>query len=212
MHTRLLLVMVMLFATGAFAKGERSGDFDYYVLALSWSPNWCAREGDARGSDQCHPRHDFGWILHGLWPQNERGWPSFCQGAQANPSRRQTSEMADIMGTGGLAWHQWNKHGRCSGLEATDYFKTSRDAFNAVTRPEVLRRLDTSVRLPARVIEEAFLEVNPSLSSDMITVTCKDNYIQEVRICLTKSLSPRTCGAEVSRDCTRESAIFDPVR
>ena len=57
----------------AAAKGERTGEFDYYVMALSWSPNWCALEGEAKGSPQCDTKEDHGWVLHGLWPQYHRG-------------------------------------------------------------------------------------------------------------------------------------------
>ena len=116
------------------------------------------------------------------------------------------------MGTGGLAWHQWKKHGRCSGLSSQDYFALSREAYERVSRPEILRKLTDPVRLPASVIEEAFLEANPDLSKDMITITCRDRYIQEARICMTRSLEPRVCGRDVIRDCDLQNAQFDPIR
>ncbi len=206
------VLVLLLMAGAARAEGDRAGEFDYYVLALSWSPNWCAREGDARGADQCAAHHDHGWTLHGLWPQYETGWPSFCSTAERPPSRSDTAAMADIMGSAGLAWHQWNKHGRCSGLSSGDYFQLSRLAYDRITRPEVFRRLERAVRLPASIVEEAFLEENPNLSPDMLTVTCKNDMIQEVRICLTRDLTPRECGADVRRDCTATRALFEPIR
>lgn len=196
----------------AFAKGERAGEFDYYVLALSWSPNWCATTGDARGAEQCDTRHDYGWILHGLWPQFHRGWPSYCRSSHAPPSRRMTNEMADIQGSGGLAWHQWKKHGTCSGLSASDFFGLSRKAYGQITRPEVFRKLDKSVKLPASVVEDAFLQANPALNPDMVTITCRDGYIEEVRVCLSKDLDPVPCGRDVIRDCKAKDAVFDPIR
>ena len=120
--------------------------------------------------------------------------------------------MADIMGSGGLAWHQWKKHGRCSGLDGRGYLTTSRAAYRAVTRPELLRRLDRPVRLPIDVVEDAFLEANPSLEADMITMTCRDGRVMEARICLTKTLAFRRCGADVRRDCVLGDALLDPVR
>ncbi len=206
----LLLVLLMPFA--ALADGERSGDFDYYVLALSWSPTWCALEGDARASPQCAGGAGFGWILHGLWPQYEEGWPSHCPTAERNPTRAETAAMADIAGTSGLAWHAWNKHGRCSGLSAAEYFALARRAYGAVGRPDVLRRLDRAVTLPARVVEQAFLEANPGLTADEITITCKAGRVEEARLCLTRELEPRACGRDVSRDCDLKSALLDPVR
>ncbi|MDJ0637905.1 MAG: ribonuclease T2 [Paracoccaceae bacterium] len=206
-------LMVLLAMSGmARADGERAGDFDYYVLALSWSPTWCALEGDQRNSPQCEASKDFGWVLHGLWPQHENGWPSYCPTNARNPSRADTRDEADLFGSSGSAWHQWNKHGRCSGLTADDYYDLSREAFGSIVRPAVFRKLDKTVRLPASVIEDAFLEANPQLSADQVTITCKAGYIQEVRVCLTRELEPRDCGRDVRRDCTMDDALFDPIR
>lgn len=212
MRVLLLALALIGAAHAAWARGERSGVFDYYVLSLSWSPTWCAIEGDARQSPQCDADADFGWVMHGLWPQYDRGWPSYCPTMQPSPSRAMTRDMADIMGTSGLAWHQWNKHGVCSGLSASDYYALSREAYGRITRPEVFRKLDTAVRLPASVVEEAFLKANADLEPDMITITCKDGRIQEARICLSRSLDPVPCGRDVIRDCTATDALFEPIR
>ncbi|MEO0487225.1 MAG: ribonuclease T2 [Pseudomonadota bacterium] len=207
---RSILVLLMLLAPPALARGERSGDFDYYVLALSWSPNWCAREGDARSAAQCDT--DLGWSLHGLWPQYERGWPSYCPTTARNPSRAMTGAMADIMGSSGLAWHQWNKHGTCTGSSAAEYYAASRAAYEAITRPAAFRQLERTFEISARIVEEAFIQSNQQLEPDMITITCRDGYIQEARICLTKDLAPRACGADVRRDCQARDALFTPIR
>ncbi len=205
--------LVWLFSAGiALSEGERAGDFDYYVLSLSWSPTWCALEGDRRGSPQCEETADFGWVLHGLWPQYEDGWPSYCRTPHRNPSRSETAAMADIMGSGGSAWHQWNKHGRCSGLSSEAYYALAREAYAQVMRPSILRRLEREVRLPAAVIEEAFLEENPKLNADGLTITCKASRIQEARICLDRDLNPRVCSGSVSRDCAMTDALFSPIR
>lgn len=207
-----LIMALMLIAGAARAEGERAGAFDYYVLSLSWTPTWCAIEGDGRGSPQCDPGQGFGFTLHGLWPQYEEGWPSYCPTSEGNPSRGMTADMADIMGSSGLAWHQWNKHGVCSGLSARDYFALSRLAYERVTRPDLLRNLGRELRLPAEVIEEAFLEENPDLRDETTTVTCRDGRVQEIRICLTRDLVPRECGRDVARDCSLQEAIFAPMR
>lgn len=208
---RWLLIWVLM-AAPALADGEKAGVFDYWVVSLSWSPNWCALEGDARKSPQCDAAHDHGWILHGLWPQYHRGYPAFCRTAYRAPSRQMTSDMADIMGTSGLAWHQWRKHGVCSGLSPANYFALSRRAYNSINRPPIFRKIDQTMRLPASVIEEAFLEANPEWEADMVTITCKQGYIQEARICLSRDLAPVPCGQDVVRDCTLNDALFDPVR
>ncbi len=204
--------VLLLLSSPIHAEGERAGAFDYYVLALSWSPNWCELDGDARQSDQCDPRHDHGWILHGLWPQFHQGWPSYCRTTAAAPRRTRTDQMKDIMGTAGLAWHQWKKHGTCSGLSAEQYFTLSREAFERVNKPQVLRKLERPVKLPASVIEEAFLSENKDLTPDSLTITCRQGYIQEARICLSRQLMPVPCGRDVIKDCTLKDASFSPIR
>jgi ribonuclease T2 len=123
-----------------------------------------------------------------------------------------TGAMVDIMGSSSLAWHQWRKHGVCSGLSAEAYFDASRIAYGRVARPELLRQVERDVRLPAAVIEAAFLEANPDLGADMLTVTCRDGRVQEVRVCLTRQLEPRVCAADVVRDCDLDAALFSPMR
>ena len=210
---RYLIAALMIALAGlARANGEPSGKFDYYVMALSWSPNWCALDGDARQSPQCDETADFGWTLHGLWPQYHRGWPAFCPTTERQPSRNLTDTMADIMGTSGLAWYQWKKHGVCSGLSAPDYYALSRKAYENVTRPAIFRKLQNPVKLPAKIVEEAFLKANPGLEPDMITITCRSGRIQEARICLSRSLEPVPCGRDTVRDCKMKDALFDPVR
>ena len=206
------LIALFCLVAAPLSAQNQAGAFDYYVMSLSWSPNWCALEGDDRNSPQCDASAGFGWILHGVWPQYERGYPANCATAQAPPSRGDTSVMADIMGTPGLAWHQWRKHGVCSGLSSDDYFALSRQAYAQVNRPEVLRALTREVTLPASLIEDAFLRDNPELEPDQITITCKSGYIQEARICMTRDLEFRTCGRDVIRDCAMTGAKFDPIR
>ena len=209
MLRKFLAILCVLLPSSINAKGERPGEFDYYVLALSWSPNWCSLEGEARNSPQCDANH--GWVMHGLWPQFEQGWPSFCTSNTRPPSRGDTAAMVDIMGDSGSAWHQWNKHGRCSGLTSDAYFELARDAYEKITRPDVFRKLSKPVTLPASLIEEAFLKDNTGLEEDGITITCKSRHIQEARICLTKDLEFRDCGRDVIRDCSMRDALFEPL-
>ena len=212
MRRFLAVLAAFCWAGAAQAEGERAGDFDYYVLSLSWSAAWCALEGDARNDPQCDPGRGLSFVLHGLWPQYEDGWPSFCRTVERDPTRAETAAMADIMGGSGLAFYQWKKHGRCSGLSAPGYFRTARQAYGRVTIPAFLAGASRRLEVPAEVIEEAFLEANPDLARDQITITCKDGLIQEARICLTPDLDFRRCGEDVIRDCRLRNAILEPVR
>ena len=208
-----LAAAIALLAPAAHAEGERAGEFDYYVLSLSWSPNWCALEGDARGAPECDAGEGRTFTLHGLWPQfEEGGWPSYCRTSERDPSRADSAAMADIMGDGGLAWYQWKKHGRCAGLAPRTYYKTMRQAYETITIPPVFSQIEKRLELPAEVVESAFLESNPALERDQITITCDEGMVQEVRICLTRALDPRRCGPDVIRDCRLKDAVMEPVR
>ncbi len=209
---RVFVALWLTLSTLPAAATDRAGVFDYYLLSLSWTPNWCVAEGDARRDERCEDGGGWGWGLHGLWPQYEQGWPQFCMTPESAATRAETAAMADLMGSSGLAWHQWRKHGSCSGLSAAEYFEASRRAFEGIVLPEVFGQIDRRLRLPASVVEEAFLEANPGLTADMLTVTCKAGAIHEVRFCLTRDLEPRVCAPDVARDCTLDRAVMEAVR
>jgi len=199
---------------GAVLPGGRAQAFDYYVLAISWTPGWCAIEGDARDDASCETGAGVGWTLHGLWPQFDAGgWPEFCTTAERDATRAQTAAMADIMGSAGLAWHQWRKHGRCAGLSAGRYFAAARAAFDALGLPRDLRHLDREMRLDPDNLAAAFARALPGATADSVAVICRGPVIREVRVCLTKDLDARACAPDVaSRACTRDSATLMPVR
>jgi ribonuclease T2 len=212
MRALIVLLAAMSFGGAARADGERAGDFDYYVLALSWSSAWCALEGDSRRDPQCHDGRGLTFVLHGLWPQYETGWPSYCRTTERDPTRSETAAMADIMGGSGVAFYQWKKHGRCAGLSAQDFFATARKAYGKIILSPLFSQVRRDLTVPPDVIESAFLESNPDLARDGVTVTCSDGLIQEVRICLNKDLSPRRCGDDTIRDCRQRDAVLEAVR
>lgn len=195
-----LVLALSLIASPVFAQ-DVAGRFDYYVLSLSWSPSWCAAEGDRADNQQCAIGRKLGFTVHGLWPQYEEGWPTDCRTTASNPSRQDTAAMADLMGSSGLAWYQWKKHGRCSGLAAKDYFALMREAAKRISIPDALSAVPRDVNLPSKVIEDAFIEANPGMKPQGITVACHQKALQEVRICLTRDLQPRACAADSQRDC-----------
>ena len=213
MRLIVLMILCLFAALTARAQGERPGDFDYYVMALSWSADWCALTGDGRHDPQCAAGRGLTFILHGLWPQNDpSGYPSDCHASFADPSRSDTAAMADIMSSSGLAFHEWQKHGRCSGLSSDDYFAAMRRAYASITIPPLFARVTSDLQVPPNVVEDAFLESNPTLDAGAVTVTCDQNLIQEVRICLTKDLSPRPCAPDAARECPLSRAGLDAVR
>ncbi len=205
------VLLAVLWLGHTVADVRLSGDFDYYVLALSWSPSWCAAQADGQGGAQCDEGNEYGFILHGLWPQYEDGWPQYCDSRFKTPDIAALRAMIPVSGSKRLALHAWEKHGRCTGMDAATYFALSRFAYSAVKRPPVFRRLLRSIELSAPEVENAFLDSNPNLTAQSVTVTCRNEYFQDVRICLNKDMQPRACGQKVARDC-RADVTFPAMR
>lgn len=111
-----------------------------------------------------------------------------------------------------MPWHQWKKHGRCAGISAREYYDLSREAYEMIDRPAVLRKLDKQVKISPAVVEKAFLEANPRLKANQLAVTCRDGFVQEVRVCLSKALVPRACTTKIERGCRAKSVLLPPMR
>lgn len=184
--------------------GSKPGDFDFYVLTLSWSPEFC--HGHPQ-SPECTNGH-FGFVVHGLWPQFVNGYPENCSTAPG-PSNPQS--MTDIMPDAGLVEHEWARHGTCSGLDADSYFKLVRQAFNSVKIPQSLTAPRSAFSMTPADLKEAFLKTNPRLQSQNMTVSCGNNYLTAVSVCLSKSLDLVECGGAM-RDCRANSIRIPPVR
>ncbi|URQ76272.1 MAG: ribonuclease T [Candidatus Ochrobactrum gambitense] len=196
-------------------SGDVPGDFDFYVLSLSWSPSYCASEGRRANKQQCNTQRPFGFVAHGLWPQNEWGYPANCQldnerSRGGYVPRQIISSLSDIMPAAGLIGHEWRKHGSCSGLSQTDYFGTLRKAYDQVNIPPSLRSVSGNRRVDPMLVENAFIAANPGMKATGISVTCQRNYLQEVRICMTKDLQFRAC-QEVNNNSCRSRSVMMPA-
>jgi ribonuclease T2 len=194
-------------------RGGPPGEFDFYVLALSWSPGFCASEGDAKNRDQCRQGSGNGFVVHGLWPQNERGYPVECGPAGRTPSRQAMDIAREVYPEEGLARHQWRKHGVCAGTSPTEYFADVKRARAAVVIPAPFAKPGPTQNWSPLDLERAFVAANPGLRTDMMSVACRRGDLQEVRICLTRDLrSFRTC-QEVDRSgCRTREITVQPVR
>ena len=203
--------MVPALLAGCAPSADEQSPFDFYVLSLSWSPSYCAIEGEDANRQQCgaRPRHAF--VVHGLWPQFESGWPEFC--ASAEPERVPDAlvrDLLDIMPSAGLIGHQWRKHGSCAGMSQRDYFSLVRTAREKVEVPARFEDPARRVTIAPGEVESAFIEANSGLSAAGIAVTCHDGYVSEVRICLTKALEFRSCEEVDARACRLSRAAMPP--
>jgi ribonuclease T2 len=193
-------------ASGVFARGHSNstgnaaGHFDYYLMSLSWSPSFCETHADDK--DQCG-RKGFGFVLHGLWPQNRNGsWPQHCNN-NAGPDEGTVARTLAFMPSEHLIAHEWQTHGTCTGLDPRAYFDLADRAFAEIKIPPALNAPQTAPSLSAADVVQAFIQVNPKLGENMISVACHNgSELTEVHICLNKDdLSPQACGGRVHNTC-----------
>jgi ribonuclease T2 len=223
-------------------RGGMPGDFDYYVLALSWSPTYCGgREGAEDGGrgnrygnsdryddrrsysrrrgdsdEQCSGSRPYAFVLHGLWPQYERrGWPEMCE-TRERPwvSEETIDRMMDIMPSRRLVIQEYKKHGVCSGLDPNRYFEAARGAYRSIRIPDEFQDLSSPLSISPDDVRKAFLQANRQLSPDMIQVVCSRNLLRELRICFTKDFAPRSCSQREQnrRLCSYDVVTIPPVR
>ncbi len=212
----LALSLTVVFAGIACAQDRRqnqSGQFDFYVLSLSWSPSFCEAAGE-RGTppqQQCATR-PYSFVVHGLWPQYEKGFPEFCQQPAPRLDRNIVSAMLDLMPAPRLIFNEWDKHGTCSGLSPNAYFENVRKARALVKIPDDYLELKEPLMVTPDEVEEAFVKANPGLARDAIAVTCDSRRLGEVRICVGKDLRFRACPEIDARACRRDKIVMPPVR
>jgi len=210
---RLRLLLCIFFLTacaGALARGhgrrgagsgdDVAGRFDYYLMSLSWSPSFC--ETHPNETSQCN-HQGYGFVLHGLWPQNRNGsWPQHCSSGAA-PDEATIARTLAFMPSRHLIEHEWETHGACTGLDPQGYFELADRAFAAVKVPATLAAPQRPAALSAAEVVRDFVQANPGMGQDMISVSCHDGYeLTEVRVCLNKdSLTPQACGGRVRNTC-----------
>ena len=218
--SRMVVALGLLAVAGAAPAQDRRqntpGEFDFYVLSLSWSPSFCEAASE-RGNNsrsqqaQCGGR-PFSFVVHGLWPQYERGFPDYCQRPSPRLDRNIMTSMLDLMPAPGLIFNEWDKHGTCSGLSPRGYFETIRKARAAVKIPSDFLELSEPKTIAPAEVEDAFVKANPGLSSAAVAVICDQRRLSEVRICMSKELQFRACDEIDRRACRRDQVVMPPMR
>ena len=186
------------------------GDFDFYVLSLSWSSSYCAKTGDARNDTQCSL--PLGFVVHGLWPQYDRGYPNNCHAGFDRPSVGLARRQLDLFPSIGLVLHEWQVHGTCSGLAPDAYFDAARLARKLVAIPDPFQAPTRLEIMTTSEIERTFLAANPGLGADEIAIKCDDKSLSEVEICLAKDLTGFVTCPEVDRRGCSRSVQIPPIR
>lgn len=192
----LLLIGSSVLAPAAHAENNQAGNFDYYLLTLSWSPAFCLTHAD---NTQC--TKDYGFVLHGLWPQYDQGgWPQRCAPI-ATLTQEERAYGNTLFPTNSLLTHEWETHGTCSGLSATAYLKAADLALSKLKIPAELEAPRQPLYMSAQQILTAFYTRNPTLPKDSIVAICRGKDLSEVRICHDKNLHFQSCAPSVKTQC-----------
>ena len=189
--------------------GPNVGKFDFYVLALSWAPEFCASHQDNRDASECDPSRHYGFVVHGLWPQNEDAtYPVACTAASpvANDLVRQ---VLPVMPARGLIQHEWATHGTCSGQSPQQYFSTMQRAFANLKVPNEYQHSTQTAQASPKEIEQQFATANGA-PVDAFRVVCSKGDFIGVNVCLTKDLHYQGCGKAL-RECRARQVTVLPA-
>ena len=125
--------------------------------------------------------------------------------------------MLDIMPSDKLVFHEWRKHGTCSGLSIDGYFDLARSLHDKIKVPQRYQQVnDPRLTLAPGEVVNDFVAANPGLSRTMITVKCggPGNRMEEVRVCFDRDGKYRACGRneDQRKACSAATMYIPPVR
>lgn len=191
------------------------GKFDFYVLDLSWSPDYCATNGKP-DPQQCAKGRQLGFVLHGLWPQYNRGWPANCSNEAFDPSMKQ--RFPNLYPSASLYTHEWAKHGTCSGLSQPAFHQLAADLKTSLRLPDRYQKPAQPFRATLTSLRQDFVKANPGFSPNGIAATCSSSgrFLQEVMVCYGQNGKPGQCSAEILKksqtSCGQPNFLVRSVR
>ncbi|MBD2203213.1 ribonuclease [Calothrix sp. FACHB-1219] len=211
------LVITSLAIPNAVSAQNRGtpGQFDFYVLTLSWSPDYCAKNSD-RDPQQCKAGKKLGFVLHGLWPQYQKGYPANCTGEKLPATVKQ--QFPGLFPSDKLYSHEWEKHGTCSGKTPAEYLALSKQLKNSVAIPPAYNRPAKPFRTTIQGLKNTFVNANPELNANSIAPYCSGSgrFLQEVFFCYSKDGKPGICSQEVlnrsKKSCGQADFLVRNVR
>ncbi len=195
--------------------GAAPGEFDLYLLSLSWSPGFCDVEGIRKGKPECRSGSRLGLVMHGLWPQFENGdYPTFCDRSKNFVPSASLDIARAIYRDRGLAIGEWRKHGECSGLAPSPYYQAEITLYRKIKVPNTLVAPAAPLHATPAEIAQAFARANPGvIEPGMVSISCRKRELEEVRFCVNKDLASfRDCGKAVPDACDAGEITVPPLR
>jgi ribonuclease T2 len=184
------------------------GQFDFYVLALSWSPDYCATDG-VNDAQQCSSGRKLGFVLHGLWPQYQRGYPSNC--ATSKMPAEVKAKFPALYPNSKLYDHEWEKHGTCTGLTPEHYLAMSKRLKDSVIIPDPYRAPEQPFRVTTAQLKQDFRAINPNQIEASLAVYCSGagRFLQELYVCFSMAGEPLACSSEIQSRAARSCGSPD---
>lgn len=190
-----------------------SAPFDYWMLSLSWSPQYCRlKPADQECKGVRGFVEPFGFVAHGLWPQFEVGRPQRCEENPDPVPDELISRMLATMPSAAMIRNQWRRHGTCSGMGQEEYFMFVERAVRRIEIPEAYRQPDDYVDTTLEKVKSDFLAINPELNDASIALQCSGRWLKEIRICYTPDMQPRDCGRDIEDRCRSGKISLRPIR
>ena len=191
------------------SSGGKPGLFDFYVLALSWSPDYCATSAGVSDPQQCSVGRKLGFVLHGLWPQYDRGYPSECSAVKLPADVK--ARFPALYPSPALYDHEWQKHGTCTGLTPQEYLALSQQIKDSVVIPAAYRTPEQPLRVTTAQLKWDFTSTNPGLRDGSLATMCSGSgrYLQELYVCFFSDGKPATCSTEIHTDAAKSCGRAD---
>jgi ribonuclease T2 len=157
-----------------------------YTLTLTWSPEFCYHHArDEFAGFQCGGGSQFGFTLHGLWPDGiGKEWPQYCT---TTPLLSPATIRRNMCSTPSaqLLQHEWAKHGTCVGGTPDAYFARSTGLYAKLRYPD-MDALSRNRALTVGQFKTAMAVANPYLPATAIRVTASKGWLDELWLCLDK--------------------------
>jgi ribonuclease T2 len=194
------------------------GDFDYYILALSWQPAFCeTKQYKPECASQNNGRFDAtNFVLHGLWPnQNDDPAHTFAYCGQSNdiintdkdsdwcelpdlPLSAAVESDLNIFMPGAescLDHHEWYKHGTCAGMSADTYFALSNGLVSSFAQTAFNQYVASQIgnEVSRNDLLNRFEDEFGAGSDDYLSLRCNEvngtSLLSEIRLALKQDLA-----------------------
>ncbi len=183
------------------------GNFDYFILALSWSPDYCS--SNSSDAQQCALGRKLGFVLHGLWPEYNQGYPSNCTN-QKLPAEVK-AQFPGLYPNDALYAHEWETHGTCTGLSPELYFTLAGQIKDSIRIPTAFQAPQAPFRTTPSQLKEQFASANPGLGSSSLAVFCSGSgrFLSALYVCLSRDGEPTACRSQIQKNASKSCQNAD---